>query len=893
MLTYGRLPKAEGVAQKAPPGSGRIRPQTLDAAYTTVEDVLISLKTSEAGVSDQEARNRLAERGFNEVTYRETASLVWQLIRNLRNPFVALLSVLSLIAFFLGDNRAAGLILVMVVVSVLLRFVQEFRSNRTVAKLRNLVRTAVTVLRTNDRGESSRREVPIREIVPGDIVLLSAGDMVPADVRLLSTRDLFVSQSVLSGEALPVEKFETMQGQPVRRTRIPGREEPTDLANLCFMGTNVVSGTATAVAIATGDETLFASSARKVIAQRSYTSFDRGINNVSWVLIRFMLLIIPVVLLLNGLTKGDWGSSFLFALSVAVGLTPEMLPVVIAANLTRGAVAMARHRVIVKRLSSIEDLGAMNVLCIDKTGTLTIDRIILERHLDVLGNSDDEVLQYAYLNSYFQTGLKNLLDAAILEHGELHETLRVSESFRKVDELPFDFGRRRMSVIVEKERQQHELICKGAVEEILSVCSYAKMRGKVVALSPELTSRVLQVCHEMNEEGLRVLAVGYKNFTVDQANYQYRVNDESDLVLAGFVAFLDPPKESAREALAVLQSRGVEVKILTGDNELVARRICQWVDLEVEHAMLGSEVESMSDNDLRRAVSRRSLFAKLAPLQKARVISALKAAGNTVGFLGDGINDAAALREADVGISVDTAVDVAKESADMVMLEKSLEALVDVVMEGRRNSANIVKYVKMAASSNFGNVFTVLGTSAFLKFLPMLPLQLLVQNLLYDLSQTAIPFDPVDDEDLAKPRRWETQGIARFMLFLGPISSVFDIATFGVLWWIIGANTAEKEALFQSGWFVEGLLSQTLIVYMIRTRRIPFFQSWPCVPLLVSTVVTMAIGAVLPFLPIGSAIGLVKLPLVYFFWLSGILLGYCLLVQAVKTWFLHRFKTWV
>jgi P-type Mg2+ transporter len=419
--------------QKTPPASGRIRPQTLNAAYTAVEDVLILLKTSEAGVSDQEARNRLAERGFNEVTYRETASLVWQFIRNLRNPFVALLSVLSLIAFCLGDNRAAGLILVMVVVSVLLRFVQEFRSNRTVAKLRNLVRTAVTVLRTNDRGESRRSEVPIREIVPGDIVLLSAGDMVPADVRLLSTRDLFVSQSVLSGEALPVEKFETLQDQPVRRTRIPGREEPTDLANLCFMGTNVVSGTATAVAIATGDETLFASSARKVIAQRSYTSFDRGINNVSWVLIRFMLLIIPVVLLLNGFTKGDWGSSFLFALSVAVGLTPEMLPVVIAANLTRGAVAMARHRVIVKRLSSIEDLGAMDVLCIDKTGTLTIDRIILERHLDVLGNPDDEVLQYAYLNSYFQTGLKNLLDAAILEHGELHGHCGEGETTARID----------------------------------------------------------------------------------------------------------------------------------------------------------------------------------------------------------------------------------------------------------------------------------------------------------------------------------------------------------------------------------------------------------------------------------------------------------------------------
>jgi Mg2+-importing ATPase len=471
---------------------------------------------------------------------------------------------------------------------------------------------------------------------------------------------------------------------------------------------------------------------------------------------------VPIVLLLNGFTKGDWASAFLFALSVAVGLTPEMLPVVIAANLTRGAISMVRNKVIVKRLNSIEDLGAMNVLCIDKTGTLTIDRIILERHLDILGNADDAVLRYAYLNSYFQTALKNLLDAAILKHGELHEALHIGESYRKVDELPFDFGRRRMSVIVEVGRQQHELICKGAVEEVLEVCSSVKVQGEIVPLSRELRNSIAQLRDEMNEGGLRVLAVAYKDIGVRQANYQYRSKDEAELVLAGFVAFLDPPKESIAEALAALRAQGVDVKILTGDSELVARRICKWVNLEVENALLGSEVESMSDAQLQNTAARTTLFAKLTPLQKSRVISALKAAGNTVGFLGDGINDAAALREADVGISVDTAVDVAKESADIVMLEKSLTVLVDVVIEGRRNSANIVKYIKMAASSNFGNILTVLGCSAFLAFLPMLPLQLLVQNLLYDLSQTTIPFDPVDAEDLAKPRRWEAQGIARF-----------------------------------------------------------------------------------------------------------------------------------
>ena len=888
-------PKTAGPRSKPIPVSPKIRPRTLDAAYATSEELLASLKTSEGGLSDREASDRLAEHGFNEVAYHRAASILWQLLRNFWNPFVGLLSALSVVSFLVGASEAGLLISFMVVVSVLLRFIQEFRSTRTMTRLRALVGTNVTVERISDAGNSLRREIPLKEVVPGDIIRLGAGDMIPADIRLLSTRDLFVSQSVLSGEALPVEKFETLQRQYSRRGRFFGTEvaNPTDLPNLCFMGTNVVSGTAIAVAVATGEETLFASLARRAASQRSSTSFDRGINSVSWLFIRFVLLLVPVVLLLNGFTKGDWASAFLFALSVAVGLTPEMLPVVIAANLTRGAMSMVRNKVIVKRLNSIEDLGAMNILCIDKTGTLTIDRIILERHLDIFGNVDDGVLRCAYLNSYFQSGLKNLLDAAILEHGEIHEALRIGESYRKVDELPFDFGRRRMSVIVEVGRQQHELICKGAVEEVLQVCSYAKVQGEIVPLSGELRNSIEQLHDEMNEEGLRVLAVAYKDIGVQEANYQYRAKDEAELVLAGFIAFLDPPKESIAEALAAMRAEGVDVKILTGDGELVARRICKWVNLEVENALLGSEVESMSDAQLQNAALRTTLFAKLTPLQKSRVISVLKAAGNTVGFLGDGINDAAALREAHVGISVDTAVDVAKESADIVMLEKSLTVLVEVVIEGRRNSANIVKYVKMAASSNLGNILTVLASSAFLPFLPMLPLQLLVQNLLYDLSQTTIPFDPVDAEDLAKPRRWETQGIARFMLLLGPISSVFDLATFALLWWAFGANSVEKQALFQSGWFVEGLLSQTLIVHMIRTRKIPFFQSWPCAPLLFSTLAVFAIGAILPFTVIGLAIGLVPLPPVYFFWLAGILAGYCLVVQFVKIWFLKRFKTWI
>jgi P-type Mg2+ transporter len=892
MLSYWTLAKTASPKRKPLAASLQMRPQTLDGAYSSVEDVLRSVGSGEQGLSDLEAQERLLKWGPNEVTAVGKIPLVWQFLKNFGNPFVALLCALSLISFFLGNLQGGVLILVMVAISVLMRFVQEFRSNRTVAELRALVGATVTVLRVSDRGESRRQEIPLREVVPGDIVTLSAGDMIPGDVRMLSTRDLFVSQSVLTGEALPVEKFETLH-VPNRRPRPLGPEDPTEVSNLGLMGTNVVSGTATAVVLATGDATLFGSLTRKAIAQRALTSFDRGINQISWLLIRAMLLMVPIVLLLNGLSKGDWGSSFLFALSVAVGLTPEMLPVVIAANLTRGAIAMSRNRVIVKRLSSIEDLGAMSVLCTDKTGTLTIDRIILERHLDVLGNEDDEVLQYAYLNSYFQSGLKNLLDAAILEHGELHETLRVSESYRKVDEIPFDFGRRRMSVILEKQRQQHELICKGAVEEMLSICSFAKVRGEIVPLSPKLTGQISEVRNEMNEKGLRVLAVAYKQIGLEYANYQYRIQDETALVLAGFIAFLDPPKESTAEALTALQQHGVAVKILTGDNELVTRRICQWVDLEIDRVLSGSEVEAMDDLDLRRAVVSTTVFTKLSPLQKARVIFALKLAGNTVGYLGDGINDAPALREADVGISVDTAVDVAKECADIVMLEKSLTTVVDVVMEGRRNSANIVKYVKMAASSNFGNVLTVLGASAFLSFLPILPLQLLVQNLLYDISQITIAFDPVDPEDIAGPRRWETRSIGRFMLFLGPISSLFDLATFGVLFWLFEANTAAQHPVFQSGWFIEGLLSQTLIVYLLRTRKIPFMQSWPGGPLLTSTVIVMILAVVLPFSFIGSAIGLVPLPRNYFFWLSGILLAYCLAVQVIKKWYLARFKSWI
>lgn len=875
-----------------PKPKARLRSQTLEAAYANLDDLLAALGSAECGLTQAEAAVRLADYGLNEVTRERPAPRWVQFLRNFRNPFVGLLATLAVISFAVGDREAGTLILIMVMVSVLMRFFQEARSAQSVERLKAMVTARATVIR-NIEGQAVRREIPMKEIVPGDIVHLAAGDMVPAEVRLISARDLFVTQSVLSGESLPVEKFETLGADWEKRVRLAGQNtrSPLELPNICFMGTNVISGTATALVIATANDTHFASLARGFGNERTLTGFDLGINSVSWLFVRFMLAMAPVVFLVNGFTKGSWFEAFLFALSVAVGLTPEMLPVVISANLARGALTMAKHKVVVKRLNSIQNFGAMDVLCTDKTGTLTLDRIILERHLDVLGSPAEEVMKYAFLNSYFQTGLKNLLDLAVLEHAEDYKTSQFGQCYRKVDEIPFDFERRRMSVIVEKERCQHELICKGAVEEVLAVCSHARVDGQTVQLTAELHRRVLGLRDEMSNEGLRLLAVAYRD--IDHTHHQYRSADERDLILVGYIAFLDPPKQAAGEALAALRAQGVSVKILTGDSELVARRICKWVDLEVGEVLLGSEMMAMSDEELKAAAQRTTLFAKLTPMQKTRVIGALKASGHTVGYLGDGINDAGALREADVGISVDTAADVAKESADIVMLEKNLMVLAEAVTEGRRTFGNIVKYIKMAASSNFGNVLSVLGSSAFLPFLPMQPVQLLMQNLLYDVSQMAVPFDHVDDDYLAQPRQWNTRGIGRFMLVIGPISSLFDGLTFALLWFVFGATSPEHQALFQSGWFVEGLLSQTLIVHMIRTQKVPFLQSRSSAVLLFATVFIMALGAALPFTSFGSSIGLVALPLRYLLWLIGILAGYCLLTQAVKGWFLRKFGEWL
>ncbi|MDY7546797.1 magnesium-translocating P-type ATPase [Glaciimonas sp. CA11.2] len=869
----------------------------LKAARADLPSLLEQLKSRTDGLTDSEADAIRLVVGPNEVEHEKPLPWWAHLWQCYKNPFNLLLTVLAAVSFATEDMKATVVIGTMVVLSTLMRFVQESRSNSAADKLKEMVSNTATVLRhdlVSDIADEALRyfdvtlhpkgarriELAIKKLVPGDIVQLSAGDMIPADLRLLTAKDLFISQAAMTGESLPVEKFLQHRGEATNN--------PLELDNLCFMGTNVISGSATAIVVTTGNQTYFGALAERVTAtDRTPTAFQLGVNKVSWLLIRFMMVMTPIVFFLNGFTKGDWVEAFLFGLSVAVGLTPEMLPMIVTSTLAKGAVALSRKKVIVKRLDAIQNFGAMDVLCTDKTGTLTQDKIFLERHTDILGKQDDLVLEYAYLNSHYQTGLKNLLDVAVLDHAELQREMALASAYRKVDEIPFDFQRRRMSVVVSEREDHHELICKGAVEEIVSICTHARHNGTVVPFSAELLKEIHETTASLNAEGLRVVAVAAKD--LPPTKEVYGVADESDLVLIGYIAFLDPPKESTKPALDALKKHGVTVKILTGDNQLVTAKICRQVGLTVDGMLLGSDVEDMSDADLAIAVEKTTVFAKLSPTHKERIVRRLHDNGHVVGFMGDGINDAPALRAADIGISVDTAVDIAKEAADIILLEKSLMVLEEGVLEGRKTFANMLKYIKMTASSNFGNVFSVLVASAFLPFLPMLPLHLLVQNLLYDISQITIPFDNVDKEFLEKPQRWDPKEIGRFMIFFGPISSIFDIATFALLWYVFGANTNEHQTLFQSGWFIEGLLSQTLIVHMIRTRKIPFFQSRASWALISMTVIIMAIGILLPMSPLAHYFKLQALPLSYFPWLLLILGAYAVLTQMMKGWYAKRY----
>jgi Mg2+-importing ATPase len=882
---------SQAVAGKTVGKGGSTAPARVAVAVEAFRDneaLFAVLDTSAAGLDEEQIAERLERDGINEVSHEKPPHWSRQLLRAFKNPFIVVLLVLAGVQLFTDGDDLTGpiIIAVMVGISVLLSFSQEYRSSKAAENLKAMVRNTATVTRRASDGHSERLEVPVGELVAGDIVHLAAGDMVPADLRLFSAKDLFISQAILTGESLPVEK-----AAPTRAQISEGgaqSDNPLDLPSVCYMGTNVVSGSASAVVVATGSRSYLGSIARTIVGQRVQTSFDRGVSSVSWLLIRFMLVMVPVVFAINWIDKGSFLEAFLFALSVAVGLTPEMLPLIVTANLGKGAIAMSKRKVVVKRLNAIQNFGAMDVLCTDKTGTLTLDKIVLERHLDLYGEESDEALEYGYLNSHFQTGLKNLMDKAVLEHRDLEPT---AARYHVVDEIPFDFQRRRMSVVVSNGDGNELLVCKGAVEEMLSICSYAKAGDDILPMTDEQRTDIKAMTRRLNEDGLRVLVVAVKHQL--PLGRTYGVADESALIAVGCLAFLDPPKDTAATAIAALHHHGVAVKVITGDNEAVTRKICREVGLEVEHSTQGKHIEPLDDTALDELVARTTVFAKMSPLQKARVVKSLQRQGHTVGFLGDGINDAPALREADVGISVDTATDIAKESADIILLEKNLMVLEEGVLEGRVTFGNIMKYIKMTASSNFGNVFSVLIASAFLPFLPMAPLQILVQNLLYDLSQLSIPFDRMDEEYLRKPRKWDASDIGRFMVWIGPVSSIFDITTFYLMWHYFGANSAEHQSLFQSGWFIEGLLSQTLIVHMIRTRRIPFLQSVAAAPVLALTTAIIIIGMLIPYSGIGAKIGMVPLPPIYFAWLALTLLCYCGLTQLMKVIYIRRYGRWL
>ncbi len=866
-----------------------------ELATISVEALFQRLGTSEAGLSEEEAERRLDQFGPNEVAAEKEHTWVHRLFTASRNPLVILLTVLATVSYATGDLRAGTVMLLMVILGLGLRFIQESRADAAAAKLKAMISVTATVIRNREA-----KEIPISQLVPGDIVQLSAGDMIPADVRLLSAKDLFIIQATLTGESLPVEKIET----PDTRQGVGLLER----SNSCFLGTSVESGTAKAVVIATGSKTYFGQIASSLAGQQVETSFDRGIKRFTWLMIRFMLVMVPLVFVINGLTKHDWREAFFFSMAVAVGLTPEMLPMIVSVCLSKGAMAMSRKKVIVKRLNAIQNFGAMDVFCTDKTGTLTMDHIILELHCDVYKNENEEVLRDAYVISYFQTGLKNVLDRAVLKYTELHKELSL-EKYSKVDEIPFDFSRRMMSVVVDGPNGERQLLTKGAPEAVFKKCAHFEYQGEIFPMEPILVGDLIEELNELNKDGFRVLAVANKKVEKRAA---YSKADEDGLVLTGYLAFLDPPKETAAKAISVLNQHGVTVKVLTGDNDLVTRKVCTEVGLNAEKIPLGNEVEKMSDEELSDLVDRFNVFARLSPAHKQRIVKALQKKGHTVGFMGDGINDAPALRAADVGVSVDNAVDIAKESADVILLEKSLMVLEEGVLEGRKVFVNILKYIRMGASSNFGNMFSVIGASAWLPYVPMAPIQVLTNNLLYDFSQVPIPTDNVGPQQIAKPRPWNIGEIAKFIVFIGPISSIFDYTTYAMMWFIFKcnrlnlpptaevaarfANTSDIEqsysaALFHTGWFVESLMTQTLIIHVIRTNLIPFIQSRASWQLTMTTVVIMAFGAYLPYSPLATSLGFVPLPSLYWPLLLLTLLCYVGLTQVIKTWLIR--KTWI
>lgn len=848
-------------------------------ALLSERELFMELRTSINGLSSEDARKRLEEYGENRVDAQKPTPAWLLFLEAFKDPFVLVLAALAIVSFATRDYEAAIVMIVMILASVIITFVQEYRSQKASLELKELIENTCAVTR-----DGLTKEIPMDEVVPGDIVTLATGDMIPADAVLIWTKDLFVNQSSLTGESMPVEKFV--------EAGVKKDEDVSalDLDDLVFMGTDVLSGQGKVIILKTGQQTFFGDIAKNATSKCGKTAFDTGLTRVSKLLLRMVMVLFPVVFLINGLTKGDWTSAFFFAIAVAVGLTPEMLPMIVTSNLAKGALALSKQKVIVKELPSIQNLGSMDVLCTDKTGTITEDRVVLVQHLNPMGKENQAVLNMTYLNSHYQTGWKNLMDIAVLNYFEENSCQLPFENVVKIDEIPFDFSRRRLTVVVKADNHQI-MVTKGAVEEMEQVCKYAEIDGEVVLLDDELREKMRNVNIKMNEQGMRVLTVAVKRDAHSDANYS--VSDEKDMTLIGFMGFLDPAKESAISAIKSLHAHGVSVKVLTGDNAIVAKKVCQDVGIGVTNILLGTDVEALSDEELMAQVDETNLFAKLNPMQKSRLIEVIQRKGHTVGFMGDGINDAPALRKADVGISVDTAADITKDASSIILLEKSLNVLETGVIEGRRVFSNMMKYIKFTISSNFGNVFSILVASAFLPFLPMLSMQLLVQNLIYDMAQLTIPWDNVDEEELVKPVRWEIGDLFKFTVSIGPVSSIFDILTFLVMWFVLGANTVAEQSLFQTGWFLVGLTTQTLVVHMVRTRKVPFIQSRASLPVILTSLLAIVTGFVLVLSPLRSVFDFVMLPANYWGWFILIIIGYLIVIEIAKRLYIKFTSEWV
>lgn len=849
-------------------------------AILSKRDLFIELRTSDNGLSAADAEERLEEYGPNQVSAQKPTPAIIMFLESFNDPFVFVLALLMVVSAVTGDIEAAIVMGLMILCSVIITFIQEYRSQKASEDLKELIENTAAVTR-----DGKTTEIPMDEVVPGDVVTLATGDMIPADAILIWTKDLFVNQSSLTGESMPVEKFEDAKIDTTKQ-----EVSALDMQDLVFMGTDVLSGQGKAIILKTGQNTFFGDIAKNATTQRGKTSFDIGLEKVSKFLLRMVMVLFPIVFVINGLTKGDWGSAFFFAIAVAVGLTPEMLPMIVTSNLAKGALTLSKHKVIVKELPSIQNLGSMDVLCTDKTGTITEDRVVLVQHLDPLGHVDDQVLDVAYLNSYYQTGWKNLMDIAVINFYEDEKRKLPFQEVVKLDEIPFDFQRRRLTVVVTADNHQW-MVTKGAVEEMASVCSSAEINGKTVPLTDELRATMSQVNRRMNEQGMRVIAVAIKRDVHTDATYS--VSDEKEMTLLGFVGFLDPAKKSAISAIQSLHDHGVNVKVLTGDNDIVAKKVCGDVGIEVSHVILGTDIDAMTDDQLRKEVELTNLFAKLNPMQKSRIIETLQANGHTVGYMGDGINDAPSLRKADVGISVDTAADITKDASSIILLEKSLNVLETGVIEGRKVFSNMMKYIKITISSNFGNVFSILVASAFLPFLPMLSIQLLVQNLVYDIGQLAIPWDNVDEEELAKPVKWAMDGLLKFTMCIGPVSSIFDIATYLIMWYVFHANTVGQQGLFQTGWFVVGLTTQTLVVQMVRTKKIPFIQSMASKQVIWATIFSVAAGLLIVLTPARTVFDFVQLPGGYWPWYIAIVVLYLIAVEIAKRIYIRINKEWI